>query len=97
MILRGKRPSPNNSNPNLVSRWLKDFFLYGIRNDISSDDLYATNTPTLAKPTGHMFEEWWDQEQQQAKPSLIRLLIKKYGCSVMLYSLAFSLTETMMR
>lgn len=71
--------------------------MYGIRNDITPDDLYATNTATLSKPTGQMFEEWWDDELKKAKPSMIRLLINKYGCSVMLYSLAFSLTETLMR
>lgn len=78
-------------------RWLKDFFLMGLKDRITSDDIFATNKDLLAKDNGLMFEKWWDEELQQAKPSMMRVLIKGYGWSVMIYSLLFSMTDTFMR
>lgn len=78
-------------------RWLKDFYLLGLRDAIRPEEVYATNEPTLAKPVSEKFEEWWDEELTRAKPSLVRMLIRKYGWSVVFVSLAFSMTETLMR
>lgn len=78
-------------------RWLKDFFLLGLRDGITPDEIYATNRKTEARTTSALFETWWNEELQRPNPSLMRMLIRKYGASVMMVSLAFSMTDTVMR
>lgn len=79
------------------TRWLKDFFMLGLKDRVTPDEIFATNKDLLAKENGHMFEKWWDEELERPNPSMMRVLCKGYGWPVMIYSLMFSMTETFMR
>lgn len=69
----------------------------GMRGEINQDEIYENKKNLNAKKTTETFDRYWQEELKRKHPSVLRFLLREYGCPVLFWGLAFSFTETLAR
>lgn len=78
-------------------RWLKPIFQIGLRRAIREDDIYAVTNGMQSDRNTEAFAKLWQLELKKKDPSLLRVISKLHGFTVLTLGLMFSLAETIGR
>ncbi|XP_050553313.1 ATP-binding cassette subfamily C member 4 [Spodoptera frugiperda] len=88
----------------LTFGWTLETFKMGYSRDIKDADLYAPLPEHRSSILGDAVQKAWDREVRSAdrrggrrKPSLWRVLLKVFGCELMLYGLILAAMEFLIR
>ncbi|PNF34544.1 hypothetical protein B7P43_G10750, partial [Cryptotermes secundus] len=102
-LKKGHKPNPR-ASANLLSLatfwWVLGIFKLGVKKNLETEDLYETLDEHRSELLGNKLEGLWNEELQQAKaqhagPSLLRVLVKCFGGSVLWLGLAMAVSEFM--
>lgn len=72
-------------------------FKIGMKRAIEEDDIYAVPNDMQSDQTTETFRKLWQMELKQKKPSILRVILKLHGFSVLTIGMLFSIGETMAR
>lgn len=78
-------------------RWMKDIFKLGLKGSILPEEIYKPKTALKSKTITAKFVELWSEELKNKHPSVLRVIFKSYGCSLLILGVLFSIIETTMR
>lgn len=77
--------------------WLKDLFRLGMKGPIDSNGLYDTKSTLRSEQITNVYAASWHEECKRKNPSLVRVLVKQHGASMLFWGLLFSVVESFMR
>uniref|UniRef100_A0A2H8TKH7 Multidrug resistance-associated protein 4 n=2 Tax=Melanaphis sacchari TaxID=742174 RepID=A0A2H8TKH7_9HEMI len=102
-IKRSLNPKQNaNIFESITYSWMLNLFKTGNNRDLDETDLYMTLEDQISSPLGDKLENEWRLELINAystkrKPSLLRVLIKIFGCKYLLSGLVFGFNDIFFR
>lgn len=76
---------------------MKDIFKLGLKGSISPEEIYKPKSELESKRITATFVELWSEELKNKKPSVLRVIFKNYGYSLIILGILFSVVETTMR
>lgn len=76
---------------------MKDIFKLGLKGSISPEEIYRPKSALESKIITTKFVELWSEELKNEQPSVLRVIFKNYGCSLVVLGALFSIVETTMR
>nr|CAD7610839.1 unnamed protein product [Timema genevievae] len=100
-----KRPNPRaKANPlsALLFGWMLKIFWKGYKKDLEMDDLFVPLDEHKSDYLGNKFEKRWNEELSRAskegrQPSLLRVIMRCFGLSLMGYGLILAFLEIGLR
>lgn len=72
-------------------------FKIGMKRAIEEDDIYAVPNDMQSDQNTEAFRKLWQIELKQKNPSILRVISKLHGFSVLTIGLLFSIGETLAR
>lgn len=72
-------------------------FKIGMKRAIEEDDIYAVPNDMQSDQNTEAFRKLWQMELKKKNPSILRLILKLHGFSVLTIGLLFSIGETLAR
>lgn len=76
---------------------MKDIFKLGLKGSISPEEIYRPKSALESKIITSKFVELWSEELKNEQPSVLRVIFKNYGFSLVVLGALFSIVETTMR
>lgn len=74
--------------------WMSDFFKIDLKRPFTDSDLYRPLKAHQSQPLLDNFETLWNNEVNSINPSLLRVLRKRFGTSVLLLGFLFSICDS---
>lgn len=72
-------------NLKFYKRWLRSLIRTGLRQEIHEDDIYRAAKTHKSIEITKSFSKHWEKEKQKSTPSLLNVLFKVYGPSVLIF------------
>lgn len=76
---------------------MKDLFKLGLKGSISPEEIYKPKSALESKTITTKFVELWSEELKNKHPSVLKVIFKNYGGSLVILGALFSVVETTMR
>lgn len=76
---------------------MKDILKLGIKGPIPPDEIYKPKSTLECKVITDNFIQMWSDELKRKNPSVLRVIFKLYGTTLLFWGLTFSLLESAMR
>lgn len=69
----------------------------GLKQNITEDDIYCASKPHKSIEITRKFGKYWENEIQKSSPSLLNVLFKVYGLSVLSFGFIGTATKSISR
>lgn len=76
---------------------MKDIFELGLKGSITPDQIYKPKSSLESNKIVTQFVKSWTEELKNKHPSVLRVIFKIYGFSLIILGVMFSMVETSMR
>ncbi|XP_068155675.1 ATP-binding cassette sub-family C member 4 [Drosophila tropicalis] len=94
-IVRPKNPyTEANAFSHWTFWWMRDLFKRGLKGPLTDEELYQHRKSLDSERVTNKFNELWEDEKKRSNPSVVRMILRAYGCVFVPLGLAFSISET---
>ncbi|KAL5283205.1 ABCC4.2 family protein [Megaselia abdita] len=102
---KSNEKSSNPPNPTLEASFISKFTFWwtrhiirkGYSQPLNESDIYENHPDFDSSRITHKFTNLWEEELKTSNPSVLRIIYKGYGMSIIFFGLLFQLTETVGR
>ncbi|KAL5283201.1 ABCC4.2 family protein [Megaselia abdita] len=99
---KSNEKSSNPPNPTLEASFISKFTFWwtrhiirkGYSQPLNESDIYENHPDFDSSRITHKFTNLWEEELKTSNPSVLRIIYKGYGMSIIFFGLLFQLTET---
>lgn len=81
----------------MFGRWLKDTFKTGLKRPLIEDDIYEVTNSLKSDKNTREFAQLWEEELKKPSPSILRVMLKLHGFSIIFWGLAYSVFDSFAR